>query len=66
MSDNWKTLGNRYAENGLQVHLIDQRNHGKSFHSNDFDYEFMANDVVQYMNYHAIAQATVLGHSMGG
>ena len=37
MSDNWKTLGNQYAEQGYEVHLVDQRNHGKSFHSIDFD-----------------------------
>jgi pimeloyl-ACP methyl ester carboxylesterase len=29
MSDNWKTLGNQFSEN-FQVHLIDQRNHGRS------------------------------------
>jgi len=66
MSDNWKTLGNRYAENNLEVHLIDQRNHGRSFHSPDFDYEFMAEDVLQYMNHHSIDEAIILGHSMGG
>ena len=27
MSDNWKTLGNRFASD-FEVHLIDQRNHG--------------------------------------
>ena len=31
MSDNWKTLGKRWADAGYRVHLIDQRNHGKSF-----------------------------------
>ncbi|RNC91802.1 MAG: alpha/beta fold hydrolase [Allomuricauda sp.] len=66
MSDNWKTLGNRYAENNLEVHLIDQRNHGRSFHSEDFDYEFMADDVRGYMNHHHITEALVIGHSMGG
>lgn len=66
MSDNWKTLGNRYAENGLEVHLIDQRNHGKSFHNADFDYDYLANDVLNYMKHHTIDEAIVLGHSMGG
>ncbi len=44
MSDNWKTLGNRYAEN-FEVHLIDQRNHGRSFHSSEFSYDLMVDDL---------------------
>ncbi|WP_394975391.1 alpha/beta fold hydrolase [uncultured Croceitalea sp.] len=66
MSDNWKTLGNKYAESGFKVHLIDQRNHGKSFHSEDFDYEILANDLKVYMNYHNITKTALIGHSMGG
>ena len=31
MSDNWKTLGRKYVEKGFEVHLLDQRNHGRSF-----------------------------------
>lgn len=66
MSDNWKTLGNKYAENGFQVHLIDQRNHGKSFHSPNFDYDILAADIKNYMNHYELNEAVVLGHSMGG
>lgn len=66
MSDNWKTLGNKYAENGFQVHLIDQRNHGRSFHSKEFDYTILAQDLKDYMVFHTIGKASVLGHSMGG
>ena len=33
MSDNWKSLGSNYAADGFQVHMIDLRNHWKSFHS---------------------------------
>ncbi len=66
MSDNWKTLGNKYAENGFQVHLIDQRNHGRSFHSEEFNYEILAQDLKIYMEYHDTAKTHVLGHSMGG
>ena len=29
MSDNWKTLGVQFSEQDFQVHLIDQRNHGR-------------------------------------
>ncbi|WP_190811195.1 alpha/beta fold hydrolase [Flagellimonas sp. S3867] len=66
MSDNWKTLGNQYAQHGYQVHLVDQRNHGKSFHSNDFDYEFLSADIIKYMDSHQMDGANLIGHSMGG
>ncbi len=66
MSDNWKRLGNQYAENGYEVHSIDQRNHGKSFHSEDFNYDFLVEDLKFYMSHHKIEKAIILGHSMGG
>ena len=66
MSDNWKTLGTQYAENGFQAHLIDQRNHGKSFHSEDFNYDLLSNDLKRYMTYHDLDKACIIGHSMGG
>lgn len=66
MSDNWKTLGKKYAEDGFQVHLIDQRNHGKSPHSDEFSYELMANDVVEYCESHDLKNIILMGHSMGG
>jgi pimeloyl-ACP methyl ester carboxylesterase len=66
MSDNWKTLGAAYAEQGFNVHLIDQRNHGKSFHSTDFNYDLLANDLKAYLTTHNITQTMLIGHSMGG
>ena len=66
MSDNWKTLGKKYAENGFQVHLVDQRNHGRSFWSDDFSYELMAEDLMRYLDHHDMETAIILGHSMGG
>ena len=66
MSDNWKTLGNSYSENGFNVHLIDQRNHGKSFHSTDFNYDLLAMDLKNYLDYHELESTNLLGHSMGG
>ena len=48
MSDNWKTLGTRWAEAGYEVHLLDQRNHGRSFHSDEFSYKIMAEDLKNY------------------
>lgn len=66
MSDNWKTLGRKYADNGLQVHLLDQRNHGRSFHSEDFDYSLLSEDLRVYFEQHQIEKAIIIGHSMGG
>ena len=66
MSDNWKTLSGRYAEAGFQVHALDMRNHGKSFHSDEFTYDAMVNDIVEYCKAHDISKADVIGHSMGG
>ncbi|MEO8234448.1 MAG: alpha/beta fold hydrolase [Flavobacterium sp.] len=66
MSDNWKTLTTKYAEQGFQVHALDLRNHGKSFHSDDFSYEIMAQDVVDYCAFHQLTSVDVIGHSMGG
>lgn len=65
-SDNWKTLGGQYVANGFQVHAIDMRNHGKSFHSDEFTYDAMVQDLVEYCNEHQIAKADIIGHSMGG
>ncbi|WP_197463458.1 alpha/beta fold hydrolase [Cochleicola gelatinilyticus] len=66
MSDNWKTLGGKFSEAGYQVHLVDQRNHGRSFHSNEFSYTVMAEDLKEYCDHHNFSEIVLLGHSMGG
>ncbi|EMY3557758.1 alpha/beta fold hydrolase [Flavobacterium psychrophilum] len=66
MSDNWKTLATKYAEQGFQVHALDLRNHGKSFHSDDFNYQIMVQDVVNYCKFHHLTSVNLIGHSMGG
>ncbi|WP_310992863.1 alpha/beta fold hydrolase [Aequorivita marina] len=66
MSDNWKTLGTRWSEAGYEVHLLDQRNHGRSFHSDEFSYELMAEDLKEYCEEHDLKKIILLGHSMGG
>ena len=66
MGDNWKTMAKRIASLGYQVHLIDQRNHGHSFHDDTFDYETLVDDLRQYYLHHNIEKAVVMGHSMGG
>lgn len=65
MGDNWKSLANQFGEH-YEMHLIDQRNHGRSFHADDFDYELLAEDVYNYIHHHHLEKVIVLGHSMGG
>lgn len=66
MGDNWKTLGTKFSEEGYQVHLIDQRNHGRSFHSENFNYALMAEDLKTYCNHYKLDDIVLLGHSLGG
>lgn len=66
MSDNWKSFGSQYAAEGFQVHMVDLRNHGKSFHSDEFTYTAMSNDILEYCRYHHLTNISIIGHSMGG
>lgn len=66
MSDNWKTLGTQYSENGFEVHMLDLRNHGRSIQSDEFNYQLMVNDVVEYCEEKNLSSIYLLGHSMGG
>lgn len=63
--DNWLTLAKLYALE-YEVHLIDARNHGQSPHDPHHTYGLMAADIVHYIQSHRLAQAHVVGHSMGG
>jgi pimeloyl-ACP methyl ester carboxylesterase len=64
-SDNWVTLGKKLSEY-FEVYILDQRNHGKSPHSNEHNYDVMADDIFEFMKLHNIEKAVLLGHSMGG
>ena len=64
-SDNWQTLGRQFAEK-REVFLVDQRNHGNSFHDDEFDYEVMAADLKRVCEAENLDQIDLLGHSMGG
>ena len=64
--DNWKSVGRKLNPLGYTIHLIDQRNHGRSFHSEKFDYDIMCEDLFNYIKYHNINNAILIGHSMGG
>jgi pimeloyl-ACP methyl ester carboxylesterase len=66
LGDNWSTLSKAFAEQGFGVYLIDQRNHGRSEHSFDFNYDFMANDLKVLMEDEGLHTVNIIGHSMGG
>ncbi len=50
----------------FRVFALDHRNHGASPHADEFDYDVMAADVMQFMYDQNISRARVIGHSMGG
>ena len=64
-SDNWHTLSRTFASS-FRVLAVDQRNHGRSPHSDTFSYQAMADDVRELMDRLGVPAAHVLGHSMGG
>ena len=64
-SDNWLSIGKRLSEN-YKIYLLDQRNHGNSFHSDSFTYDDLANDLLQFINSKSLKTPIIIGHSMGG
>ncbi len=65
MLDNWGSFGKALGEH-FPVHLIDLRNHGKSFHSEQISHDLMAEDIRNYMEHYQISKVILLGHSLGG
>ena len=63
--DNWQLIAKKLAEE-FMVFIVDLRNHGRSPHSDEFNYSIMATDVQEFMENNWIHQAYVIGHSMGG
>ena len=66
MGDNWKSQGNIFASYGFKVHLLDQRNHGRSFWKQEFNYKVLVDDLLAYMNEQNVSRSIIIGHSMGG
>jgi esterase len=64
-SDNWFSLSKVFSEQ-FTIYTIDQRNHGQSPQSDDFNYQLLTDDLEQFITDHAIANPVIIGHSMGG
>jgi pimeloyl-ACP methyl ester carboxylesterase len=64
-ADNWysiaKELGKSYT-----LYLVDQRNHGESPQSEEWNYDVMAEDIGELMKDERLESAYLMGHSMGG
>jgi esterase len=65
MGDNWETLAKQFSKY-CKVHLIDLRNHGRSPHSTEFNYDVMCADVLEYIEDNELVNPIILGHSLGG
>lgn len=63
--DNWATLAKRFAEH-YNVFLVDLRNHGRSPHHAEHNYDAMADDVLELVEELGIPTPAIMGHSMGG
>jgi pimeloyl-ACP methyl ester carboxylesterase len=64
-SDNWITIAKQLATN-YHVFIIDQRNHGQSPHSDEWNYTAMAEDIEEFCLQHHLKEIYIAGHSMGG
>ncbi len=66
ISDNWVSYARRIAMEGFDVFVIDQRNHGQSPQSDNFNYLALTDDLFDFIDEHEIDNPIIIGHSMGG
>jgi len=64
-SDNWLTVSKQFTP-FHRVYILDLRNHGRSPHSEEFNYKVMVEDLKEFLEEHKIKDPVILGHSMGG
>jgi len=62
---NWQSIASFLAKEHT-VYAIDLRNHGNSPHTDDMDYQHMADDVLKFLDGNNLSSVNVIGHSMGG
>ena len=64
-ADNWFSISKELKDN-YTLYLIDQRNHGDSPQSEEWNYEVMADDLKEFMDGEKLEKVFLMGHSMGG
>ena len=63
--DNWQTHAKNFSKY-FKVYIVDQRNHGRSPHSDEFSYELMVEDFNEFVEGQGLDDFVLIGHSMGG
>ena len=62
ISDNWVTFGRRIADEGFDVIIPDQRNHGHSPHSDNFNYLALTDDLYELIESLDLRNVHLIGH----
>lgn len=64
-ADNWFSIARELQED-FTLYLVDQRNHGDSPQSNEWNYQVMVSDLIQLLDEQGLEKIFLMGHSMGG
>lgn len=63
--DNWHNLSRQWGGH-YNVFALDLRNHGRSPHSEEFNYRVIGEDLIEFLASQGLERANFLGHSLGG
>ncbi len=63
--DNWFSIAKELVDH-YTLYLVDQRNHGDSPHSNEWNYGVMVEDLRELLDAEGLDSVYLMGHSMGG
>ncbi|MCC5935732.1 MAG: alpha/beta fold hydrolase [Lunatimonas sp.] len=64
-ADNWMGIAKDLSQH-YTLYLVDQRNHGDSPHSDEWNYAVMADDLKELLDGEGLDTVYLMGHSMGG
>jgi len=63
--ENWLTVSKQFLPH-FEVFLVDQRNHGRSPHTDEFSYDILVQDLLDFAKQQGFLKFHLIGHSMGG
>ncbi|MCK9163091.1 MAG: alpha/beta hydrolase [Bacteroidales bacterium] len=66
LSDHWMSVAKFLSEQGFNVIVPDLPNHGRSFHTEDFSFDEMAEIMYSFSLTQGFEDPILLAHSMGG